>query len=282
VRALGALAWIVFWIPSSASGQARSVLATFHVGQVEPAQHELVPELREASGLALTSDGRLFVHNDEQAIIHQVDPSTGGTIKAFRVGTLGVAGDFEGLAIVDERFFLVTSAGDLLVFAEGAPNARVGFEAFPTGLEARCEVEGLAYDAPTRSLLLPCKTTRGPYLARHLAVFAVSIETMTPEEAPRYLIPEEAIDEAGGRDAFRPSGIEVHPVTGSLLIVSAEDRTVVELSREGAILSVARLRARLHPQTEGLTFGLDGAMILADEGAGGRGRLSIYPVRPLD
>ena len=33
-----------------------------------------------------------------------------------------------------------------------------------------------------------------------------------------------------------------------------------------------------HRQTEGITFAADSALIIADEGVGGKARLTVYPV----
>ena len=173
-------------IPTSAVGQdIRPILTSYGVGEEEPTRHLLARPLREISGLALTDDGRLFAHDDERAFIYQLRPQTGEIVKSFRAGWLGAFGDFEGIAITGERFFLVTSDGSIIEFKEGEPSARVGYEVFPTGLGERCEVEGLAHDRLTDSLLLACKTTRTQALAGYLAIFALSLETMSLEESPR-------------------------------------------------------------------------------------------------
>jgi hypothetical protein len=52
----------------------------------EAGKTEKLPSvLSEVSGLATTPDGRLFAHDDERAIVYQVDPENGEVIKAFSV-----------------------------------------------------------------------------------------------------------------------------------------------------------------------------------------------------
>lgn len=256
--------------------QAPNTLASWDLSDdSRRSEHRLSRELREISGLAVTQDGRLFAHNDERAFVYQLDPHSGDVLKRFRLGFRGLPGDFEGIAVVGERFFLVTSEGTLYEFREGQPGDEVGFEGIPTSLGDRCEVEGLAYDPRTVSLLLPCKSTRGAELRGHVVVFAFSLEHLTVDERPRYRISEVAIDEAGGRKRFSPSGIEVHP-SGSVLLVAAREHTLVELSPSGEVLAVARLSDRRHRQPEGIAVTPDGALLVADEGAGGRGRLTRY------
>ena len=52
-----------------------------------PAQQRRLPRrLREISGLAVTSDGRLFGHDDERAVIYEIDVEGGQIVKSFAIG----------------------------------------------------------------------------------------------------------------------------------------------------------------------------------------------------
>lgn len=232
--------------------------------------------LMEVSGLATASDGRLFAHDDERAIIHQIDPGTGRTIKAFSVGILGLPGDFEGLAIAEGRYFLVTSSGRLVEFNEGGPGETVAYRIHDLDLSKRCEMEGLAFDAATRALLLPCKNPRQDELEDHLVVFSVPLDTMTPDEEPRVLLPLEILDDNGLGKNFHPSAIEVHPETRSILILAAREEAGAEVSPDGNLLGTFEMKRRDHPQPEGVAFIPDGSLVLADEGRDGRGTITIY------
>ena len=81
----------------------------------EGGSREALPRvLKEVSGLATTRSGRLYAHHDEHATLYQIDPESGEILTAFSAGLMGVKGDFEGLAIAGDRFFLITSQGELL------------------------------------------------------------------------------------------------------------------------------------------------------------------------
>lgn len=232
--------------------------------------------LVEVSGLATTPDGRLFAHNDERGVIYQVDPGTGATIKAFSVGFPPVSGDFEGIAIVNDRFFLATSGGRLLEFREGAPGTTVDFRRYETGLGSRCEMEGLAFDPVDEALLMPCKTTRAPELEGYLVVFSVPLSSMRPELMPRVFLPLADLDDNGLGKNFHPAAIEVHPETGSFLLVAAREEALLEVTRYGEILATKELKRKRHPQPEGLAFIPGGVLVLADEGQDGPGALTRY------
>ena len=94
----------------------------------------------EASGLAATEDGRVFTHGDERAVIYQVDPGEGTLLKQFSMGAPVLDGDFEGIAVAGDRFFLINSQGLLLEFREGADDESVSFRGVDTGLGSRAPV----------------------------------------------------------------------------------------------------------------------------------------------
>jgi len=240
------------------------------------AREKLPRVLEEISGLATTPDGRLFTHNDERAVVYQIDPDSGEVIKAFSVGALGIPGDFEGIAVAGDQFFLLTSAGQVLEFQEGAGGRTVAYRTHSLGLGSRCETEGLAFDEATGALLVPCKTPREKDLRGHLVVFSVPVNTMRPDLMPRVFLPLDDLDERGLGDEFHPSAIEVHPQTRSLILVSAREEALVELSPYGEILATKELKRKDHPQPEGLAFLPDGSLVLADEGQGKRGTLTRY------
>ena len=233
--------------------------------------------LEEISGLATTSDGRLFSHDDERAIVYQIDLEEGELAKAFSVGTLALSGDFEGIAVAGDRFFLLTSAGQLVEFREGEGSSAVGYRVHSLGLGNRCEMEGLAFDQAQGALLLPCKNPRGKDLDDHLVVLSVSLDTMRPDSVPRVFIPLEELDAEGLGNDFHPSAIEIHPESGSLIIVAAREEALIEVGPQGELLATRELKRKDHPQPEGVAFLPDGTMVLADEGQGKRGTLTLYP-----
>ena len=210
----------------------------------------------------------------------ELDPGTGEVLKAFSLGTLGLPADFEGIAIAGERFFLLTSGGDLVEFREGEGGSSVGYRVHSLRLQNTCEMEGLAFDEAAGSLLLPCKTPRARNLLGHLVVLSVPLESLAPLPRPRVFLPLSALDDAGLGDEFHPSSIEIHPETRSLILVAAREEALVELAPDGGILAAAELKKRRHPQPEGIAFLPDGTMVLADEGQGGPGRLTRYAPSP--
>jgi uncharacterized protein YjiK len=239
----------------------------------EPRFHWSLPNrLKEISGLALTPDGRLFAVDDERAIVYEIDYERGGLRKAFALGEPAVAGDFEGLAHDGERFWLVTSDGQLYGAVEGADGMRVEYELQDSGFGKRCEIEGLAWFR--ERLLVLCKDARK---GEQLAVYAWDPQAAVEDESGGFELPLSDILDRLERSTLHPSGLTVDPRRGTLLLIAARERALVELGPAGEFLDAIELPlVGLHPQAEGIELTENGTLIIADEGGGGRARLAVY------
>lgn len=243
-------------------------------------QWKLPTRLREISGLALTNDGRLLTHNDEKGIVYEVDFRHGQVLKGFGLarGSAVTTDDFEGIAIVDERIFMITSAGRIYEFREGADGDRVAYKVYNTGIGAACEIEGLAYEPDGNVLLLMCKNPLSRDLQEQVAIYRWSIESQEVVAGGRTVIPlSDFTDHIKGKK-FQPSGIERHPVSGNYYLVAARQAALAEVTPDGMVVSVRTLPKDWHRQAEGITFAADLSLIVSDEGDGKRGRLTVYPL----
>ena len=190
----------------------------------------------------MTADGRVFAHGDEDGTVYQLDPRSGRVTKRFALAATGddpdlgkkvmdgrLAGDFEDIAIVGDRFFLVSSNGVLLEFAEGEDGGSVPYRAYPTGLEKVCEVEGLAFDSSAESLLLLCKTMREKSERQQVVVYAWSLADRSLGDKPRLAVPWSALARATGGKGFNGSALAVTPGGQSLLMVAGPQQLFAEV-----------------------------------------------------
>ncbi len=83
-----------------------------------PKQLKLSSYLKEISGLAAAEDGRIFTHDDERGIVYQLNYKEGKIVKRFSIGKKIPNRDFEGIAIVKDEFYLITSSGNIYEFKE--------------------------------------------------------------------------------------------------------------------------------------------------------------------
>ena len=142
-------------------GGPTSVLGQYDIEDGSPETLQLPDALTEISGLATTSDGRLFGHNDETGVVRQISIGSGDASKWFNVGSITLSEDLEGIAVVEETFYLVNSKGDIFEFKEGVQGGSVDFVHHKTDLSGKFDVEGLCYDPGTNALLLACKEFPG-------------------------------------------------------------------------------------------------------------------------
>lgn len=262
--------------PAGSSSQAVAPSLPFYDFERQVAPFEMPGRLDEISGLAMTGDGRLFGHNDERATVNEIDPGTGLAGKRFSIGEPPIEGDFEGIAIAGDRFFLITSVGLLYEFREVGDRETAPHRVTDTGLGATCEAEGLDYDAREDALLIACKTSspdRGSIVVQRLPLDA-SRGRLEPIEISRGQLA------AAGLDAgFQPSSVAVSPV-GTLYLASAVTETLIEVDRGGRLLAGEQLDRDRHRQSEGLAFGPGGTLYIADEQNRETARLTLYRAVP--
>ena len=258
-----------------------------------PSRRVALPdELHEISGLAVSPDGRVFAHGDEEGTVFQIDPADGHIVRRFALEPTGpevdlgkkgrrgrVTGDFEDIAIVGDRFFLVTSNGVLLEFSEGADGASVPYRATVTGLADRCEVEGLAHDSAAGALLLLCKQLHSKADRGAVEIYAWSLANRTLAAQPRIAIPEATLQRVLGAQRFNGSALAFMRGGQSLLLIAGPQRLFLQVGLDGRVGGGGALDRAALTQPEGVAFLRDGTLLVSSEGGKGAASLNAYAAR---
>ena len=256
------------------------MLSKYDLENEDPFFVKIPDELKEISGITFTDDDRLFAHGDEDGDIFQLNPETGEIIKRFSLGSmLVVNGDFEDIAYVNDKYYLLESKGKLYEFKEGTNGSFIDYKTYKTFLNSSNDVEGLCFDSGTNSLLLACKGSPGEGYDKQKAVYSFSLSTMTLNETPRFLIDLKSIKKNTTENEFSPSGIARHPISGSFFIIAAKGNTIIELSKDGTLLTQKDLSEKVHKQAEGIAFMKDGTLYISNEGKNKTARLVKYDMK---
>lgn len=268
--------FLVGFLLLQTGGQAASGRSMVACLATKPTARWALPSsLREISGLALTDDGRLLVHDDEKARITEVNYRVGTIVKSFQLGKPAMLGDFEAIAVAGPRVFLVTSAGLLYETREGKDGETVPFTVTDTHAGALCEIEGLTWEPRDHALLLLCKTFGSTALRGTITMLRWS------PDRKRWLVPgrlgaplDRRLQRMLGSD-FRGSDLSRDPVTGRYLAIAGINRVAAELTPEAGLVAIGPL-GKHHPQAEGVAIAKDGTVLVSDEGGGGPGHLTVY------
>jgi hypothetical protein len=250
-------------------------LADSGAAEDKPIARWLLPhELKEISGLALTADGRLFAENDETARITEIDYRRGVITKEFFVGEKTLHGDFEGITCVGDRFFLMSSNGKLYEFREGAEGEHVDYTEYDTHLGKECEFEGVTYDSTTGAIILACKNVHMKKLGGEMVLYRYRPDHPGGELSDITIPYAEAIGNNDWKE-LRPTDITVDPFTGNFVLVAGQEKALVTLTPDGAVVQSRPLGGK-HPQCEGIAITRDHILILSDESTKAAATITLY------
>lgn len=222
-----------------------------------------LPEyLEEVSGLTFYDDNQLAMLNDELGRMFVFDLNTKSINQRIRFKGNG---DFEGIERVGDYIYAIESKGDLYKFhidMEGV------VEEIETPFKKSNNVEGLGYDPFKNQLLFALKDNGdvGNFDVKGRGIYAYDLETETFIETPVLAILNKDLERVVGKDfRFKPSGLAVHPRTGELYILSANDRALMVFNVDGTPKNLSMLKRKYFPQPEGITFLSDGTLFISNE-----------------
>jgi uncharacterized protein YjiK len=232
-----------------------------------PVARWLLPDrLKEVSGLALTADGRLLTHGNNQARVFEIDYRHGVLIKQFSVGLddKAVKGDFEGITVASNTIYLLESDGKLYEFHEGADGTSVPYTVHDTGLKSECEFEGVAFAKAINSLLLSCKNVFDKSRKDSLVIYRWKLAPDSGPRLSRLTVPLERVIGTNGWKSLHPSDITVEPFHGNYVLIASAEQALIEITPQGEPVLARPLPGR-HLQPEGVAITPDSLLLISDE-----------------
>lgn len=238
-------------------------------------------DLKEISGLApWTSDEEVLAIQDEEGILFILHTLTGKIVEKFQFGK---DRDYEGIARMDDRIFVLEKDGDIhhTSFNSGTKVYDAG--KLETDFSYRNDTEGICYDPVTKLLLIvPKEQELNPgedEKYRH-GIYGYNLKDSTMAPQPLYYVDELEIGEIiygkKARYSFKPSGIAVDPITQDIYLLAAVGKILVVIDRESEIKHIELLKEKVFRQPEGLTFNTVGDLYISSEGKGGKGIVATF------
>ena len=227
----------------------------------------VMPEtLLEISGIAFANNryDTIYAIQDEE-----------GKVFRLRVGVkqqwhakFAKQGDYEDLAIIKQRIFVLQSNGTIyhFPFADAiyseVDSVQEWKHILPPG-----EYEAMYGDEASGNLYVLCKNCESDNNKEFISGYIISAPSPTLP-LKNFTIDVKSISHITGKvkRGFRPSAMAKNPVTNEWFIVSAVNQLLVVTDSNWAIKNAYPLDGNIFNQPEGIAFDKDGNMYISNEG----------------
>lgn len=249
----------------------------------KPVLKDVLPEsLHEISGLAIIDSTTIACIQDENGILFFYDIKLHKIKREF---TFGLDGDYEGITLVDKVLYILRSDGVLFEIKDYATK-KPSIKTYATQIPA-LNNEGLCYDVANNRLLIGAKgrINKDPQFRDQRIIYAFDLKTKSLNSKPLFNLNINDINlssklsganlpkkkdkkgnvyETGFK--FNTSEIAIHPITKQLYVLSATDHCLFIFNMNGTLENTKQLDPILFNKSEGLSFFLNGDLIISNEG----------------
>ncbi|TCZ67196.1 hypothetical protein [Flaviaesturariibacter aridisoli] len=279
IAVLCVAAGLYFYYGKSKTSPAATV-AALQSGSVHIKQRWDLPEaLREVSAIAWAGNNRIACVQDNDGIIYFYDIGAGKVADQF---TFAGKGDFEGLAIAGNTYYVLRSDGMLFEITRGAGKPEVRTYQGPFSNHNDCE--SLSYDAARNRLLIGVKEADLSDASRK-GVYPFDLATKQfSTEAAYYIASDNAAPASGKKGkkkkagTIRPSDNVLIPGGQGLYVLDGPRSELLVTDARGNVERVIELDKSVFPQPEGLCFSPGGELYLSSE-AGKKGTATLARVK---
>ncbi|MDF2158560.1 SdiA-regulated domain-containing protein [Algoriphagus sp. CAU 1675] len=241
----------------------------------------LPDELEEVSGLEWTANNELWAIEDESSVLYQINPETG---KILRKQKFFKNRDIEDLAVVGNAAWVLQSNGTLYQVKNPFSENQTTKD-FPFPHKGKKDIEAIVTIGTEPSLLIFCKACNWDKGPSQASVYKFDLKKESFEPEPFMVLKREDLPESAKGKFFnslkiQPSGAAIHPLKGSLYLISSTGKWLMVMDREGKIQEIHPLDPFLFKQPEGITFDLAGNLYISNEAKDGRPNLLKFPYHP--
>jgi uncharacterized protein YjiK len=264
------------------TGKVNNVVLTGY-DFITPDESVTLPSiLHEISGITHI-DSTLFVCiQDEKGILFFYDMGKNDINSRLE---FFIKGDYEGITRVNDTIYVLRSDGTLFEIPDYKSGNGIATP-YPTEIPSK-DNEGLCYDSENHRLLIACKDNpgKGDLSKDYRYIFAFDLSSKSLGNEPVISFDVASLKEYAVKHhidlplkqkkkgspsepvfKFRPSAIGIHPLTGKLYLLSAEDYLLFIFDMDGNIEHIIKLNPALFLQPEGIAFFDNGDMVISNEG----------------
>lgn len=212
----------------------------------------------------LVDEKRMACIQDNKGIIYIYNLETRSV--ESRIDFAG-KGDYEGLALVNQTFYVLRSDGFIFEVEPGKGSPSV--KTYDLPLDATNDTESLFYDRNKNRLLVAVKE-RDLTSADSKGVYSFDLVTKKMNQV--------AVMQIGaghgsngkkgkkGSGNIKPSDLAIHPTTGEVYILNGPRSELIIAAANGEIKKTIQLDKKIFPQPEGLCFTAQGQLYISSEG----------------
>jgi len=245
-----------------------------HYNINSPVVFKMPEGLREISGITILPGTNLFLAEQDEE----------GKVFYFKLGDtkiahtkFGAKGDYEDIALHNNRVFMLRSDGTLFSFpvsqlmAGAIKDVKTWAGMLPKG-----EYEGLYADPYTASMYVLCKHCKDENTSKVGGGYIFSVKadgSLTPNGSFEIDVKEIGKMTGAKKIDFHPSALAKNPVTGEWYIVSSVNQLLVVADKDWRVKDVYPLGRSVFNQPEGIAFDSTGNLYISNEGGDGYGNI---------
>lgn len=230
---------------------------------------EMPKKLNEISGIAWIDDGKLACVQDEDGIIFIYNLNEN---KVEETVNFAEAGDYEGIAVVDNTAYVLRSDGTLFEIQNYLKN---DFEVkiHETPFSEKNDMESLTYDKENNRLLIIPKE-KDLDNEDFLGVYTFNLQSKKMDSNPIFKIEfkdpifKNKKDDKSKKSSnpIHPADIAINPLNGNYYIVEGKKPKILILDKDGKAIKMMNLSKKKFSQPEGITFSEKGTLHISNEG----------------
>jgi SdiA-regulated len=235
--------------------------------QLDEPEKFLMPEsLLEISGITFYKgkSDTIYAIQDEQGRLFRL----GWGVKKQVNAKFGKQGDYEDVALLNDKVHILKSNGNLIVFPfSDAVYEEVDDAQEWKGLVPPGEYEGMYGDDATGNLYIICKNCEADNSKNAVSGFILHTGDSIYQTGTFQIDVNEIKTFTGKvKRGFRPSAIAKNPVTSEWFIISAINKLLVVTDNNWKIKETCMLNGNTFNQPEGIAFDTGGNLYISNEG----------------